>query len=112
MLDQMQAELAAEGHDVNMLAVNIWNATGNQQQLVDRCDFPLFQDVTYTVDEYVGGVAWDMVGGKKDDFYVYRADGTLSAYLPTAAGNTNLLPIDGGPSPGYLFVKQQILDAE
>lgn len=99
-MDTMQKELLAEGHDVAFLAVNVTSGVDSQQSLVDICDFPLFQDVPE-----VG--AWTLHGGKKDDLYVYRADGTLSVYLPYGgAVNTTL-----STPEGYANLKNAILDA-
>ena len=58
----LQQLLTLEGYDVEMVTINgtTANNADDQQELIDRCSFPIFQDL----DE-VG--AWDLHGGGKDD---------------------------------------------
>jgi thiol-disulfide isomerase/thioredoxin len=101
-LEQLQLELALEGYDVQMVTINgtTANNADDQQELIDRCSFPLFQDV----DE-VG--AWDLHGGGKDDLFIYAADGTLAQALPVEGElDTNL-----STDEGYANVKQALIAA-
>ena len=60
-----------------------------QDKLTAECSFPLLQDT-----EEAG--AWEVMNGSKDDFYIYRADGTLAIFLPTKGEvETNLSLPDG-----------------
>ena len=94
----MRLELTAGGYDVHFLAVNKIAAESTQDKLSARCAYPLLQD---TVDANV----WELHDGKKDDFYIYRSDGTLAAYLPNAGPTSINLSTDAG----YAFVKDSIL---
>jgi len=101
-LEQMQLELMLEGYDAQFLSINGVSADTPeyQQNLIDRCSFPLFQDT----DEVDGWVAH---GGSKDDMYLYGADGMLALELPAGGElSTNL-----STEEGYQNVKQAIIDA-
>ena len=99
-MEEMQEELAGEGHDVAFLAVNKIGAESSQSGLISKCTFPLFQDTSA-----VG--AWTAHGGGKDDIYIYDAQGQLSSYLPFG-GSTS---INLSTTTGYANVKNAILDA-
>ena len=95
-MDQMLAELRAEGYDVEFITVNKINAAEEGYQLamiyqlsdeneiqydetgdpIYRCTYPLVQDL-----EEVN--AWELHAGKKDDFYIYGTDGMLARFLPS-----------------------------
>ena len=95
-MEQMLGELRAEGYAVEFVTVNKIDAAdeGYQQAMIYqlgeqneiqydeegeplyRCTYPLVQDT-----EEVN--AWELHAGKKDDFYIYGADGRLSRYLPS-----------------------------
>jgi len=89
-MQDMSDELVAGGNnDVAFVAVNSAGDDGFQQNLIDQCSYPLFQDTDAVL-------AWDQMGGGKDDIYVYRADGTLSAYFPFGGPlNSNLATPEG-----------------
>jgi thiol-disulfide isomerase/thioredoxin len=101
-LEQLKLELALEGYDVEMVTINgtTANNADDQQELIDRCSFPIFQDL----DE-VG--AWDLHGGGKDDMYIYAADGTLAQALPVEGELSTNLSTD----EGYANVKQALIEA-
>ena len=96
----MRVEFEFLGHDVHFLAINMMDAEDTQQNLIDKCSFPLFQD-TEAVN------AWGMHGGNKDDFFVYDKNGVLVAFLPIS-GDTS---VDLTEDEGYQNLKQAILDA-
>lgn len=101
-LEQLKLELALEGYDVEMVTINgtTANNADDQGELIDRCSFPIFQDL----DE-VG--AWDLHGGGKDDMFIYAADGTLAQALPVEGElGTNL-----STDEGYANVKQALIEA-
>jgi hypothetical protein len=101
-MEQMRLELKLQGYDVQFLAVN--GITGNteeyQENLIERCAFPLFQD---TNDD----LAWSAVGGGKDDMYIYRADGTLFTYLEYGED----VPTNLSTDEGYEAVLNALMDA-
>ena len=70
----MRIELEAAGRAVHFVSVNKADAADMQAKLTSRCSFPLFQDL----DE-VG--VWDLLGGRKDDFFIFDAEGRLTAHL-------------------------------
>ncbi len=100
MLEQMRLELQKAGYDLYFLAVNKVDAAANQQALIDRCAFPLFQDVTAVN-------AWALMGAQKDDMLIYGADGTLVDYLPNGGDRITNLSMH----EGYDVVKAAIIAA-
>ncbi len=99
-MQEMQDELAAAGLDIVFLAVNAVSGVNHQQNLIDKCSFPLFQD---TEEQDV----WGLHQGKKDDIYIYDATGLLRSFLPYAgAVQTNL-----SSEEGYNNLKTAILNA-
>lgn len=97
-LQKMDLELQAEGKKVHFVVVNAQNAAANQKELLDRCNFPMFQDMA-------GADAWTLQGGGKDDFFLYDRAGKLHAYLPpTGSTPTNL-----STPEGYAALKAAIL---
>jgi hypothetical protein len=100
----MRLELASEGHDVQFVAVNSASAASadDQASLTDRCSFATLQNL----DE-VG--AWTLMGGSKDDFYVYGADGKLFEYLPIGGEGPDSIVLS--TDEGYAHVKDTILAA-
>ena len=102
-MEKLSGELKGEGVNAQFVAVNGVSADkpGDQQNLIDRCSFPLFQD-TKGVD------AWGQHAGKKDDIFVYKADGSLAEFLPSGGTkNTDL-----SSSDGYANLKQAVIDAQ
>lgn len=75
-MEQLYYELDAAGTRVQMVSINSLDesAVTNQSNLTAVCTFPIFQD---TAEAQV----WSSIGGTKDDFYIYRADGTLAQYI-------------------------------
>jgi thiol-disulfide isomerase/thioredoxin len=84
-MEQLYYELDGRGVRVQMASINSSDesAITNQANLAGVCTFPLFQD---TADAGV----WTSIGGTKDDFYIYRADGTLALYINHRETPTNL----------------------
>lgn len=67
-----------------MISINQASSVTTKTALSDACTFPILQDT-----EEVG--AWSLLGGGKDDFYLYNSDGTLAVYLKARGKiNTNL----------------------
>lgn len=83
-LEELSAELEQAGVEVQFVTVHGVSANNpeDQQELTSRCSFPVLQDT-----EAVG--AWASGMGGKDDFFIYKPDGSLAAYLPPSSG-TNL----------------------
>ena len=97
-LQKMDLELQAEGKKIHFVVVNAQNAAANQQELLDRCNFPLFQDME-------GANVWQVQGGSKDDFFLYDRTGKLHAYLP----HTGSTPTNLSTPEGYAALKAAIL---
>ena len=72
-LDELWWDLRAEGHEPTIIIVNKSRQEARMSALLERTGLPIFQDVD-EVD------AWGTMGGSKDDFFYYGADGTLAAY--------------------------------
>ncbi|MBW2528270.1 MAG: hypothetical protein JRI23_29105 [Deltaproteobacteria bacterium] len=108
-MERLRVELSVAGEPVHFLAINTSAAADYQHELVNRCAFPLFQDLE-TVD------APSMHHARKDDILVYDSQGLLAAYLTLYAGPA---PLDGGTgepssnivSPeGYANLRRIILE--
>ncbi|MEE2786378.1 MAG: redoxin family protein [Myxococcota bacterium] len=101
-LQQMHYELRAEGVDIQFVIVNE-DLEGNSyaEQFVERTYFPIFQDAE-SVD------AWGQMKGGKDDFYLYRSDGQLFAYLSFANDDDLTLSSGDGEASGYSFLKRTL----
>ena len=85
----MRLEFELAGYDVQFVSINMIAAETTQDGLVSKAAFPLFQD-TFDVG------AWEIQNGKKDDFFIYAADGTLGAFLPHGGEvNSNLSTEEG-----------------
>ncbi len=96
----MRLELEGDGHKVHFLTINATSATAYQQELLDKQPFSMFQD-QLTVN------VWTLLGGYKDDFFIYDKAGKLKVYLPvTGSVNTNL-----STDTGYNNLKAYILTA-
>ena len=96
----MRHELEEAGRPIHVVAINASNAVEQQQELVDRCAFPLLQDTSE-----VG--AWTLHAGKKDDFFIYDAQGRLVHHLPVDGD----VPTALSTPDGYAAVKAAILEA-
>ena len=95
----MRLELTFGGHDVQFLSINMIDAEDTQENLINKCSFPLFQDVA-SVD------AWGLHGGNKDHFFVYDKKGVLKAFLPVSGD----LDVTLSEDEGYKNLKDAILD--
>ena len=73
-LQEMRFEMLEAGIDVDFAIVNRASDSADVTPFVERCDFPIFQDVE-SVD------AWGLHDGAKDDFYFYTADGILFNFM-------------------------------
>ena len=118
-MEQMLAELRAEGYQIEFITVNKSDAadTGYQQamiyqlgeqneiqydeneQPIYRCTYPLVQDT-----EEVN--AWELHAGKKDDFYIYGVDGRVARYLPSGTDFSTRL----SSAEGYNNLKGAIIE--
>ena len=85
---------------MQMVIINKDDAADDQQNLIDKCAFSMLQD---TEEDGV----WNLMGGGKDDFYIYDATGALVEYLPYNSGKeTNL-----SKEEGYATLKHAIKKA-
>lgn len=100
LLEQIQLELSLEGHDVAMVAINLDSQAGRPELLTDRCSFPVLQD-TESDD------VWGMYQGRKDDIYIYGADGTLRSFFRANEGPSLILATE----EGYANVRDALRDA-
>lgn len=98
-LERMRNELDVGGYDVQFLVLNIPGAQPFQQELVDRCGLPLFQDRADIK-------AMEAYGGNTDDLFVYDSDGNLAVYLRND-GTLRLSTDDG-----YAKVRAAVLAAD
>ena len=101
-MQDLQIELASEGHDIQVVIINQSSAQSAISGLVSRCEFPIFQDTT-SVN------AWAQHAGGKDDIIIYNSDGTLSSFHEYTGGGS--LSTNLGSANGYGYVKAKILEA-
>jgi hypothetical protein len=101
-MQQMHEELAADGYDVHILAINDHTAESEvyQQKLIDECAYPLLQDT-----EEAG--VWGLMNGGKDDFYIYDTKGFLWLHIPFAGVIDTNLSVEAS----YEVFKQLVKDA-
>ncbi len=99
-LEELRLELQKAGYDLEFLTVNKADAVANQQALIDQCAFPLLQD-----SDAVN--AWGQMGGQKDDFILYGADGKVADYLPYGGDRVTAL----STHEGYANLKDAIIAA-
>ncbi len=87
----MIAELAAAGHDINAVGINQIDSESTQDRLAAVCSFDLLQN-TRDVD------AWTLMGGRKDDMFIFRAGGRLApgGFLPIAGDVFTTLSTETG----------------
>jgi hypothetical protein len=100
-MEAMRTELAEGGREVNVVAINVSGAEDTQGALTSRSGFDLLQDTT-SVN------AWQLLGGAKDDIFIYRQGGALSpgGYLPSFGEvDTNLSTGEGYRSVFDAIVK-------
>jgi hypothetical protein len=101
-MEAMRQELAGEGYAVTVVAINIVDAESSIQQLVIRSSYDVLQDERSIA-------AWRLLGGDKDDIFIYREGGSLAPGGYLAAGgplNTNL-----STAAGYANVRDAIIRA-
>ena len=98
----MRAELADAGYDIEVIGINSIGSEATQGLLAASCTFDLLQDESDVN-------AFNLMGGNKDDFFVYRANGRLApgGYLPAFGGPSTNLSTDDG----YANVRAAIIAA-
>ena len=85
----MAAWLQAQGMVVRIVAINATTAENTAADLLAKCTFSVLQDVDTLK-------AWELMGGGKDDFYIYGSDGRLAIHLPHGGDvSTNLTTAEG-----------------
>jgi len=95
----MRIELAGEGHQVHFLTINATSALNYQTELLNEQAFALMQDQTNVN-------VWTLLGGNKDDFFIYDKAGKLKVYLSAYGSvDTNL-----STASGYNNLKTYILN--
>ena len=96
----MDEELTAEGYgdEVQFVTINQRFSSSSVQNLVNKCEYPVFQDTTQVN-------AWALHGGGKDDIFIFNG-GLLDTFLPM--GGPVSISLTGA---GYANVKNAIMDA-
>ncbi len=87
----MRQELETAGHKIHVTSINLIGAEATIGALVSRCSFDCLQDVA-SVN------AWNLMGGGKDDIYVYREGGRLAPggyFSASGPRNSNLSTPEG-----------------
>ncbi|RYG85614.1 hypothetical protein EON77_05240, partial [bacterium] len=99
----LERELESEGVKVNIVGVNSTDAVADQAELTSRASIPFLQDAT-NANGTSRDTVWQLLGGKKDDLYVYNAKGELTAHLRPSG----TVKIDLTTGEGYDTVKAAI----
>lgn len=98
----MRRDFEQNGYAIQIVAINNMFAAASGGSLAVRCAFDCLQDTQ-------AANAWSLMGGQKDDFFIYRPGGALApgGYLRFGAGiDTNL-----STQAGYLGLRSAILQA-
>ena len=86
---------------MNIVAINMLGWAQNQSALSDVCSYPTLQDT-----EEVN--AWSLLGGGKDDFFLYHSDGTLAVFLPSGGKVSTRL----STPQGYANIRDTLMAME
>ncbi len=97
----MRQSLNAQGIDVGFVAINAFTAEADRWRILDVTAYAVLQD-TPSEDS---GTAWDALGGRKDDIFLFRGDGTLARVLPFDGELSTNLSTD----EGYRNVRDALL---
>lgn len=95
----MRIELEIQGVDVQFVVINAFSGLEQQEKLLKKSAIPMLQDL-----DTVG--AWDLMAGKKDDFYIFDAEGNLATYLPIGGE----VDVNLGGEEGYANLQAAILE--
>ena len=100
IMEMIKTEVLEAGRDINFASINVTSGVEAQPLLAEICSFPLLQDT----DEVA---AWDLMGGSKDDMYIYGTDGKLLIYLKASSEISTRLSTIGG----YANVRDALMAA-
>ncbi len=101
-LEGMSVDLALSGYTVNFVAVNQTGAEDTLQNFLDRCSFPILQDVA-EVD------AWGAHQARKDDIFIYAADGSLAEFIRVSGLPSDIRTL--ASEAGYDWMRGRIIAA-
>lgn len=101
-LEGMGVDLSLEGLAVNMVAVNQIDAESTVDNFIERCSFPILQDV-----EAVN--AWAAHDGKKDDIAIYGPDGVLIEFIRVSELPSSIRAL--ATDEGYAWMRERIVAA-
>lgn len=98
----MSVDLALSGYTVNFVAINQTGAESTLQNFLDRCSFPILQDVA-EVD------AWGLHTARKDDIFIYAADGSLAEFIRVSGLPSDIRTL--ASEAGYDWMRGRIIAA-
>lgn len=101
-LEGMSVDLALAGYTVNFVAINQTGAEDTLDNFLERCSFPILQDVE-AVD------AWGAHQARKDDIFIYAADGTLAEFIRVAGLPSEIRTL--ASDAGYDWMRERIIAA-
>lgn len=101
-LEGMSVDLALSGYTVNFVAINQTGAEDTLQNFLDRCSFPILQDVA-EVD------AWGAHTARKDDIFIYAADGSLAEFIRVSGLPSDIRTL--ASEAGYDWMRGRIIAA-
>ncbi|SVB54133.1 uncharacterized protein METZ01_LOCUS206987 [marine metagenome] len=100
IMEMIKTEVLEAGRDINFASINVTSGVEAQPLLAEICSFPLLQDTNEVA-------AWDLMGGSKDDMYIYGTDGKLLIYLKASSEISTRLSTIGG----YANVRDALMAA-
>lgn len=101
-LEGMSLDLRLTDHRVNMVAVNQTGAEDTVDNFIERCSFPILQDVA-SVD------AWGAHDAKKDDIAIYGPDGVLVEFIRVSELPADIRTL--ASDAGYDWMRERIVAA-
>ncbi len=102
-MEALKRDLEGTGKVLNIVGINDIDAVSTQNELTSRTGIPLFQDATMANGTTID-TAWDLLGGKKDDIYIYDSKGVFAAHFQTGGG----VEINITTTEGYANVRDAI----
>ncbi|MEC9466746.1 MAG: TlpA disulfide reductase family protein [Myxococcota bacterium] len=101
IMEMIKTEVTEAGKDINFVSINVTSGVEAQPLLAETCTFPLLQDTEEVT-------AWELMGGGKDDMYIYGSDGKLLVYLQASSDISTRLATIGG----YGNIRDALMVAE
>jgi hypothetical protein len=104
-LEELRLALDLAGTPVHILTINKASQVDALESLVERCSFPIFQDV----EDADGDSVWTEYGAGIGNFYLYDGEGHLLAFFADHPDSQGRIDLTEGT--GYEDLKGILIDA-